>query len=70
MSVTRVLSFQRLFQDHPFCKAYRARFSSSMSKLWWISTPFPRKNSHFKEVGLSFLTRVVRQEGRNIPCME
>ncbi|KAK1547963.1 hypothetical protein Q3G72_028695 [Acer saccharum] len=44
-------SMRRLFQDltfqgFPFCKAYRARFSSSMSKLWWIST---RKNSHFKE---------------------
>ncbi|KAK4837354.1 hypothetical protein QYF36_004797 [Acer negundo] len=39
--------FQDLtFQGFPFCKAYRARFSSSMSKLWWIST---RKNSHFKE---------------------
>ncbi|GMN73131.1 hypothetical protein TIFTF001_052129 [Ficus carica] len=40
IDLTFLLGFFKTIQGFPFCKAYRARFSSSMSKLWWISTPF------------------------------
>ncbi|KAL0288640.1 UNVERIFIED_CONTAM: Retrovirus-related Pol polyprotein from transposon TNT 1-94 [Sesamum calycinum] len=32
--------FFKTIQGFPFRQAYRARFSSSMRKLWWISTSF------------------------------